>query len=93
MKLAIVCGHVTATIKHPSLNRQRLVLTQPIGADDQPDGAPQPQIALDPLGAGMHQKVIISSDGMESRAIVGDPLSPARWNILGIVDPERSLAV
>ncbi len=91
MKLALVTGHVTATVKHASFTGQRLLLAQPVSSDGGEDGPPQ--IVLDSLGAGMGQKVLISSDGAESREIVGDPLSPARWNILGIIDPERNLAL
>jgi microcompartment protein CcmK/EutM len=91
LKLAIIKGHVIATVKHPSFEKQRLLIAQPVGADDAPDGAPQ--VVIDSLGAGIHQKVLISSDGLESREIVGDPLSPARWNVMGIIDPERSLAL
>jgi ethanolamine utilization protein EutN len=91
MRLASINGYVTSTSKHPSLEGQRLLVAQPMLPDGTPDGPPQ--IVLDNLGAAIHQRVIISSDGAESREIVGDPLSPARWNILGIIDPERSLAV
>lgn len=91
MRIAQIRGHITATVKHPSLANQRLLIAQPLLPDGGPDGAPQ--IVIDNLGAGMHQRVVISSDGSESREIVGDPLSPARWNVLGIIDPERSLAV
>ena len=34
---------------------------------------------------------MISSDGSEARKMVGDPLSPARWSVLGIIDPEGTL--
>ena len=91
MKIAQIKGHVTATIKHPSLSRSRLLIAQPLGANDAPDGPPQ--VVIDNLGTSIHQRVIISSDGSESREILGDPLSPARWNVLGIIDPERSLAL
>lgn len=91
MKLAQITGHVTATVKHVSLNGQRLLIAQPVGRAGEPDGPPQ--VVIDALGAGIHQNVIISSDGAESRLMVGDELSPARWNILAIIDPERSLAV
>jgi ethanolamine utilization protein EutN len=91
MRLAIIRGHITATVKHASLDRQRLLLAQPVQPDGTPDGPPQ--VVIDPLGASIHQRVMISSDGSESREIVGDRLSPARWNVLGIIDPERSLAL
>ena len=84
MLLARVEGNVVATRKHPSLDGWRLVICQPINADGQPEGVPQ--IAIDPHGAGMHQRVIISSDGLAARKTVGDDKSPARWMITGIVD-------
>jgi ethanolamine utilization protein EutN len=91
VRLAKIKGYATATIKHPSLDGWRLLIAQPIDASEAPDGPPQ--LAIDCLGAGVGQKVIISSDGAESRRLVGDPKSPARWNVLGIVDPERTLAL
>lgn len=80
-----------STVKHRSLQGFRLLVAQPVDAEDRPDGPPQ--IVLDPFGAAMHQKVLITSDGSEARKLVGSELSPARWSVLGIVDPERSLAV
>ena len=87
MRLATIKGHVTATMKHKSLDGWRLLIAIP----DSPDLAPQ--IVLDSLGAGIGQKVMISSDGSEARKMVGDPRSPARWTVLGIIDPERTLAI
>lgn len=87
MRLATIKGHVTSTMKHKSLEGWRLLIAMP----DNPDLAPQ--IVLDALGAGIGQKVLISSDGSEARKIVGDERSPARWTVLGIIDPERSLAI
>ena len=48
---------------------------------------------LDPLGAAIGQRVMISSDGSEARKIVKDERSPARWTVMGIIDPERDLAL
>lgn len=84
MLLARVEGNVTATRKHPSFEGWRLLICQPISQDGKPEGAPQ--VAIDPQGAGMHERVIISSDGLAARKVVGDDKSPARWLIVGIVD-------
>ena len=52
-----------------------------------------PVIAIDPLGAGMHQKVIISSDGSAARLAVMDDKSPVRQIIIAIIDePEKEAA-
>ncbi len=84
MFLARVEGHVIATRKHPSFGGWRLLICQPISRTGAPEGAPQ--IAMDALGAGMHQQVVISSDGLAARKAVGDEKSPARWMVIGIVD-------
>jgi microcompartment protein CcmK/EutM len=85
--LARVEGNVVATRKHPSLSGWRLVICQPINKAGEPEGVPQ--VAIDPHGAGMHQHVIISSDGMAARKAVGDDKSPVRWMISGIVDEKE----
>lgn len=89
MKLAQIRGFVTSTVKHPSLEGWRLLVAQPVdraGAEDGP-----PQIVIDSLGAALHQQVIISNDGGLAREMVRDKTSPARWSVIGIVDPEREL--
>ena len=49
--------------------------------------------ARDNYQAGIGQRVLISSDGSEARKMVGDERSPARWSGVGIIDPERTLAL
>jgi microcompartment protein CcmK/EutM len=84
MLLARVEGNLTATRKHPSFEGWRLVICQPIDKDGHPEGVPQ--VAIDAHGAGMHQHVVMSSDGSAARKAVGDEKSPVRWMIVGIVD-------
>ena len=43
-------------------------------------------VAIDAHGAGMHQQVIISSDGLATRKAVGHDKSPARWMVTAVVD-------
>jgi microcompartment protein CcmK/EutM len=47
-------------------------------------------VAIDAHGAGLHQRVIISSDGSAARKAVGSEKSPARWMVIGIVDEEEA---
>ena len=84
MRLARVEGNVVATRKHPSLEGWRLMVCQPINLKGENDGTPI--IAIDPHGAGMHQRVIVSSDGLAARRTVGDARSPVRMMITGIID-------
>ena len=87
MLLARVEGNVVATRKHPSLEGWRLVICQPINQTGAAEGVPQ--VAIDAYGAGMHQRVVISSDGSAARKTVGDEKSPARWMVVGIVDEKQ----
>jgi len=84
MLLARVDGNVVATRKHASLAGWRLVICQPINPTGEPEGVPQ--IAIDAHGAGLHQRVVISSDGSAARNVVGDEKSPVRWMVIGVVD-------
>ena len=45
-----------------------------------------PIIAIDKLGSGIGQEVVINSDGKGARDWVGDDKTPVRWFIIGIVD-------
>lgn len=87
MRIATIHGYATSTVKHRSLEGWRLLLAVP----ESPELAPQ--IVLDSLGAAIGQRVLISSDGSEARKIVKDERSPARWSVMGIIDPERDLNV
>jgi len=84
MRIATITGYATSTVKHPSLEGWRMLIAE-AGEDL------APQVVLDNLGAAIGQQVLITSDGSEARLIVGDESSPARWSVLGIIDPERSL--
>jgi microcompartment protein CcmK/EutM len=87
MYLARVEGNVVSTRKHPSFHGWRLVICQPINNLGDAEGVPQ--VAIDAHGAGMHQRVIISSDGAAARNAVGDQKSPVRWMIIAVVDEKE----
>ena len=84
MRLARVEGNIVATRKHSSLDGWRMVVCQPIDLKGENDGTPI--IAIDPYGAGMHQRVILTSDGAAARNVVGDKRRPIRMMITGIID-------
>ena len=84
MLYARVDGTVVSTIYHPSMRGRRTVICQPLDADGNDEG--EPVLAVDPHGAGLHQRVILSTDGSSTRVLVGDPNSPLRNLIIGIAD-------
>lgn len=81
---ARVDGHIVTTACHPSLRGFRSIICQPLGPDGAEEG--MPVLAIDPLGAGLHQRVILSTDGSKTRERVRDPKSPLRNMIIGLVD-------
>lgn len=81
---AQVVGHAVSSHCHPSLKGRKMLLCQPLDASGRPGGAPM--VAIDLFGAGLHSKVIVSTDGLGARHLVDDPKSPIRNFIQGIVD-------
>lgn len=88
MILARVDGVVSATISHPSLHGCRTIVCQPLDEQGREEGTPI--LAIDPYGAGMHQCVILSTDGSAAREFVKDQKSPLRNIIIAIADPAEN---
>jgi ethanolamine utilization protein EutN len=84
MQLGRVIGQATSTIKHPSMRGWRLLVIQPLMADGTSDG--DPVISIDDLGAGRHDIVIITSDGLSVREMMKSNNTPVRWAVLGLKD-------
>lgn len=84
MILARIDGHATATIAHPSLRGQKIVLCTPV--DETGTATGLPIAALDPFGSGRHSLVFITTDGQWSQGTVHDDHSPVRNQVIGIVD-------
>ncbi|MFT3781313.1 MAG: EutN/CcmL family microcompartment protein [Nibricoccus sp.] len=85
MNLARIDGNIVTAAHHPSMEGYRTVICQPIDADGNEEGTPI--LAIDCLGAGLHEHVILSTDGSATRELVKDPKTPLRNLIVGIVDP------
>ncbi len=87
MMSAQVIGTATATVRHPSLAGCKLLVVQPLRADGAgADG--DPQLAIDRIGAGVGDRVMITSDGKFVRDVLGSEATPARWTVLGIYDQQ-----
>jgi ethanolamine utilization protein EutN len=87
MQSALVLGNAISTVKHPSLDNLKLLVCQPLAADRRSrDGAPL--LAVDHLGAGAGDMVMITSDGGAVRELYGLENSPIRWAVLGLIDDE-----
>lgn len=87
MNYARIDGTIVAAACHRSMTGTRTVICQPLDAEGRDEGAPV--LAVDPLGAGLHQRVILSTDGSATRQLVKDPKTPLRNLIIGIVDGDQ----
>lgn len=85
MQTALVLGNATSTTKHPTLENLKLLVCQPMLSDNStPDGPPL--IAVDHLGAGVGETVMLTSDGGAVKEIFKIENSPIRWAVLGLID-------
>jgi ethanolamine utilization protein EutN len=61
-----------------------LLVVQPLTSTGKADG--EPLLAIDSLGAGRGNLVMISNDGQGARELIGSATSPARWFVMGLCD-------
>ena len=80
-----VVGSATATVKHPSMKGAKLLLVMALQGDGRSIEG-DPILVVDTLGAGIGEKVMITSDGIGTRELLGSDNSPVRWSVLGIPD-------
>ena len=84
MQLALVIGRATSTVKHRSMAGQKLLIVQPQLVNGKADGAPL--LAIDGIGAGIGETVMITSDGRYARELLKTEATPVRWSVIGIED-------
>jgi microcompartment protein CcmK/EutM len=84
MQLARVVGTVVATQKHRKFEGAKLLLVQPVTIDDKPRGTAL--LAVDSVGAGIHEKVLIVLEGRAAGEALGRKAAPVDAAIVGIVD-------
>ena len=84
MQIAKVIGTLVATQKHHKIEGAKLLLVQPLTLDDQPKG--MPVLAIDSVGAGVGEKVLIVLEGRAAGEALGRKAAPVDAAIIGIVD-------
>jgi len=84
MILGRVTGNVVSTIHHPIVDGRKLLLAERLDQDGKPTGAYI--IALDGIGAGRGETVLILDEGSGARQILDDASAPVRSMVVGIVD-------
>lgn len=84
MRLARVAGHVVSTINAPVFDGKRLVLCDYLDAEGTSTG--DYVIAVDVVGSGAGETVIILDEGTGARQILEVSTGPIRALVVGIVD-------
>lgn len=84
MQIARVVGTVVATQKHRKFESAKLLLVQPLNVDDTPRGGTL--LAVDGVGAGIHEKVLVVLEGRAAGEALGRKAAPVDAAIIGIID-------
>ncbi len=84
MILARVTGRITSTIHHPNMEGRTMLVLDKLDANGEPSGGHV--IAIDTVGAGYGETVIMLDEGNGARQILGVEGMPVRSVVVGIVD-------
>ena len=84
MYMARVIGDVVATHRHDSLGPRKLLLVRKLNLSG--DEEPAEIIALDVIGVGRGERVLIVQEGGAARALFENPKIPAQAVIVGVID-------
>jgi len=84
VQIARVVGTVVSTQKHRKFEGAKLLLVQPLNLDDSPRG--HALLAVDGVGAGVHEKVLIVLEGRAAGEALGKKAAPVDAAVIGIVD-------
>lgn len=84
MILGRVTGSVVSTIHHPVVDGRKVLMVDRLDPDGKPTGGYI--IALDAIGAGQGETVLVLDEGTGARQILDDDQAPVRSMVVGIVD-------
>jgi ethanolamine utilization protein EutN len=84
LQIARVIGTVVATQKHRKFIGAKLLLVQPLNLDDTARGTAL--LAIDGVGAGVHEKVLVVLEGRAAGEALGQKGAPVDAAIVGIID-------
>jgi microcompartment protein CcmK/EutM len=84
MILGRVIGEIHGTIKHRFYDSRRLLVVEKTAPDGKPTG--DYVIAVDSVGAGADERVIVNDEGNGARQILESADGPVRSVVVGIID-------
>jgi microcompartment protein CcmK/EutM len=79
-----IVGSVVSTIHHPVVEGRKLLVAERLDTSGRPGGGYV--IAIDAIGAGQGETVLILDEGNGARQILDDDVAPVRSVVVGIVD-------
>jgi microcompartment protein CcmK/EutM len=82
--LGRVIGEIHSTIKHPFYDARKLLVVERTDAAGKPAGGYV--IAVDVVGAGVGERVLVLDEGNGARQVFGSADAPVRSVVVGIVD-------
>jgi ethanolamine utilization protein EutN len=84
MLIARVIGELVSTHKHPSHEGRGLLLVQPLNLDGSNRG--DALVAIDAMGAGVGDRVLVATDGFSAMTSVGKLQAPIDVAVIGFID-------
>ena len=84
MILGRIIGSVVSVIHHPIVEGRKLLVAERLDPNGRPTGGYV--IAIDAIGAGQGETVLILDEGNGARQILDDDTAPVRSIVVGIVD-------
>ena len=84
MQIARVIGTLVSTQKNEKFEGAKLMLVQPTDPDDKPRG--NALLAVDGVGAGVHERVLVVLEGRAANEAIGRKGAPVDAAIVGIID-------
>ncbi len=84
MLIARIIGDVVATRKAPSHEGRKILVVQPLNLDGSDRG--EAVLALDGVGAGVGERVLLTTEGFSAMTCVDRPNSPIDSAVIGIID-------
>jgi ethanolamine utilization protein EutN len=84
MTIGRVIGNVVSTIKHDAFVGRKLLLVQPLDLARRPSG--QVIVAVDSVGAGAGEEVIVVTEGRAAAEILHVSNAPVRAVVAGVID-------
>ncbi|MCA9319679.1 MAG: EutN/CcmL family microcompartment protein [Planctomycetes bacterium] len=84
MRICRIEGSVHATVQDENLVGQSILIARPVDLEGHPDGPAL--LALDRVGAGSGDLVLVMKEGGGARIVLENPDSPVQCLVVAVID-------